>query len=253
MRHSGTRRRKSCAGTVSATGIANVMTMARQSCVGSAGTGDTELAAGCGVGRRGAALTAVQALRAGGLALAIACAGRAMADETAPPRDAEAGATTRRRRRWAKIARAPLIPRTGTPTSVPSSSIPTAESQTDCCDRARRRLQQWRSRVLCPAARGNRHGKEGWAPPHLSAAGGLATENGTRVALAGDASRWLDGRLRAIAGVGSAGVGPGVDSPRRNSINLSAAARRSRSCSRTARRPRVLLPVRRPNDLREPP
>ena len=45
-------------------------------------------------------------------------------------------------------------------------------------------------------------GDEGWARPDIAAVGGLATENGTWAAFAGDASRWLDGRLRTLAGVG---------------------------------------------------
>jgi len=45
-------------------------------------------------------------------------------------------------------------------------------------------------------------GKEGWARPDISALGGIATQNGTWAAFAGDASRWLDGRLRTLAGAG---------------------------------------------------
>ena len=43
-------------------------------------------------------------------------------------------------------------------------------------------------------------GQEGWARPNISAVGGLATENGTWLALAGDSSRWLDGRLQTLIG-----------------------------------------------------
>ena len=43
-------------------------------------------------------------------------------------------------------------------------------------------------------------GQEGWARPDISAVGGLATENGTWLALAGDSSRWLDGRLQTLVG-----------------------------------------------------
>lgn len=45
-------------------------------------------------------------------------------------------------------------------------------------------------------------GEEGWARPDISAVGGFATENGTRGAFAGDASRWMDGRLRTQFGGG---------------------------------------------------
>jgi len=44
-------------------------------------------------------------------------------------------------------------------------------------------------------------GGEGYARPDLAAVGGIATENGTRMALAGDMRRWLDGRLRTLVGV----------------------------------------------------
>ena len=46
-------------------------------------------------------------------------------------------------------------------------------------------------------------GEEGWARPDLSLVGGLATQNGTWLGLAGDSSRWIDGRLRTLAGGGS--------------------------------------------------
>src|SRR5690349_7599572 len=46
-------------------------------------------------------------------------------------------------------------------------------------------------------------GQEGWARPNISAAGGFATENGTWGAFAGDASRWLDDRLRTLVGGGT--------------------------------------------------
>lgn len=48
-------------------------------------------------------------------------------------------------------------------------------------------------------------GAEGWAFPDISAAGGLLTENGTWAGFAGDVSRWLNGRLRTLAG-GGAGI-----------------------------------------------
>lgn len=49
-------------------------------------------------------------------------------------------------------------------------------------------------------------GAEGWSFPNISGAGGFGTQNGTWGAFAGDASRWLDGRLRTLAGVGTGQV-----------------------------------------------
>jgi len=46
-------------------------------------------------------------------------------------------------------------------------------------------------------------GQEGWSRPDLSLLGGLVTQNGTWLGLAGDSSRWMDGRLRTLAGGGS--------------------------------------------------
>ena len=46
-------------------------------------------------------------------------------------------------------------------------------------------------------------GEKGWAFPNISAAGGLVTQNGTWAAFGGDASRWLNGRLRTLAGAGT--------------------------------------------------
>lgn len=46
-------------------------------------------------------------------------------------------------------------------------------------------------------------GDEGWARPDISALGGFVTENGTWAGFAGDASRWLDGRLRTLVGGGA--------------------------------------------------
>ena len=46
-------------------------------------------------------------------------------------------------------------------------------------------------------------GEEGWAFPDISAVGAFATQNGTWGAFAGDASRWLDGRLRTLVGAGT--------------------------------------------------
>ena len=60
-------------------------------------------------------------------------------------------------------------------------------------------------------------GEQGWARPDISAVGALATENGTRAAFAGDASRWFDGRLRTLVGAAGGQVnldfyGLGLDS-----------------------------------------
>lgn len=62
-------------------------------------------------------------------------------------------------------------------------------------------------------------GDEGWARPDISAVGAFATQNGTWGAFGGDASRWLDGRLRTLVGAGTGqvnldfyGLGPLVSS-----------------------------------------
>jgi len=62
-------------------------------------------------------------------------------------------------------------------------------------------------------------GEEGWARPNISAVGALATQNGTWGGIAGDASRWLDGRLRTQVGGGTGqinldfyGLGPDLQS-----------------------------------------
>lgn len=60
-------------------------------------------------------------------------------------------------------------------------------------------------------------GEEGWSFPNISAVGAFATENGTWGGFAGDASRWLDGRLRTLVGAGTGQVnldfyGLGLDS-----------------------------------------
>ena len=62
-------------------------------------------------------------------------------------------------------------------------------------------------------------GEEGWARPDISGVGAFATENGTRGAFAGDASRWMDGRLRTLFGAATGevnldfyGVGSGLSS-----------------------------------------
>src|SRR5262249_8808625 len=49
-------------------------------------------------------------------------------------------------------------------------------------------------------------GQEGWARPNISAAGAFGTQNGTWGAFGGDASRWLDGRLRTLVGAGTGQV-----------------------------------------------
>ena len=46
-------------------------------------------------------------------------------------------------------------------------------------------------------------GDEGWTRPDISAVGAFATQNGTWGAFAGDTSRWLEGRLRTLVGVGA--------------------------------------------------
>lgn len=45
-------------------------------------------------------------------------------------------------------------------------------------------------------------GEQGWARPNISAVGALGTENGTRMAFAGDASRWRKFGLHAGVDVG---------------------------------------------------
>ena len=44
-------------------------------------------------------------------------------------------------------------------------------------------------------------GDEGFARPNISALGGFKTQNGTWGGFAGDTSRWMDGRLRTLAGI----------------------------------------------------
>jgi hypothetical protein len=46
-------------------------------------------------------------------------------------------------------------------------------------------------------------GDEGWARPDISAVGGLGTQNGTWAALAGDSSRFFEGRLKTLVGAGT--------------------------------------------------
>jgi hypothetical protein len=45
-------------------------------------------------------------------------------------------------------------------------------------------------------------GEEGWARPNISAVAALGTQNGTWAGFAGDSSRWVNGRLRTLAGAG---------------------------------------------------
>ncbi len=46
-------------------------------------------------------------------------------------------------------------------------------------------------------------GDEGWARPDISGVGAFGTQNGTWGAFGGDTSRWVDGRLRTLVGVGA--------------------------------------------------
>jgi len=46
-------------------------------------------------------------------------------------------------------------------------------------------------------------GEEGWARPDISAIGAFATQNGTWGVFGGDASRWIDGRLRTLVAAGT--------------------------------------------------
>ena len=62
-------------------------------------------------------------------------------------------------------------------------------------------------------------GDEGWARPDISGVGAFGTQNGTWGAFGGDATRWLDGRLRTLMGAGTGqvnldfyGLGPVVTS-----------------------------------------
>jgi hypothetical protein len=45
-------------------------------------------------------------------------------------------------------------------------------------------------------------GSEGFARPNMSIVGGIATENGTWMAFAGDSSHWMDDRVQTLAAVG---------------------------------------------------
>ena len=45
-------------------------------------------------------------------------------------------------------------------------------------------------------------GSEGFARPNMSIVGGIATENGTWMAFAGDSSHWMDDRVQTLAAIG---------------------------------------------------
>ena len=49
-------------------------------------------------------------------------------------------------------------------------------------------------------------GGEGFARPNMSILAGIATENGTRGAFAGDASRWFDDRLKTLLAAGTGNI-----------------------------------------------
>jgi len=49
-------------------------------------------------------------------------------------------------------------------------------------------------------------GDEGWSRPDISGVGAFATQNGTWGAFGGDATRWVDGRLRTLVGAGTGRV-----------------------------------------------
>jgi hypothetical protein len=76
-------------------------------------------------------------------------------------------------------------------------------------------------------------GSEGYARPNISAVGAMATENGTKIAFGGDSSRWLDGRLKTLAGALAGdlrldvyGLGPlasDLDEPVRYTLDIKAA------------------------------
>ena len=76
-------------------------------------------------------------------------------------------------------------------------------------------------------------GEEGFDRPNISAVGAVATQNGTWGGIAGDASRWMDGRLRTQVGGGTGqfnldfyGLGPNrlsVDEKVRYSLQFTGA------------------------------
>ena len=91
-------------------------------------------------------------------------------------------------------------------------------------------------------------GDEGWARPDISGVGAFATQNGTWGAFGGDASRWLDGRLRTLVGAGTGqlnldfyGLGPALSSSTRpcaTRCSSRAPSRRPTGSSRPSRRGR---------------
>ena len=76
-------------------------------------------------------------------------------------------------------------------------------------------------------------GGEGFSRPNMSMVAAFGTENGTKGAFAGDASRWFDGRLKTLLGGGAGkvnldfyGLGPddeSLDDPVSYSLDFSAA------------------------------
>ena len=70
-------------------------------------------------------------------------------------------------------------------------------------------------------------GEQGWARPNISALGAIGTENGTRAAFAGDASRWRDGRVKTLAGVGGGHINLDFYGLGENSASLDEAIRYS--------------------------
>jgi hypothetical protein len=76
-------------------------------------------------------------------------------------------------------------------------------------------------------------GSEGWTRPNLSVLGAVATENATQAAFGADASRWLEGRLKTLAGAGTGTInldfhgpeagGASPDEPVRYSLDFSGA------------------------------
>ena len=78
-------------------------------------------------------------------------------------------------------------------------------------------------------ARARHAGSEGFARPNISIVAGIATENGTWAAFAGDSSHWFDDRVQSLAGGGTGeinldfyGLGDAsesLDEPSRATIN----------------------------------
>ena len=93
-------------------------------------------------------------------------------------------------------------------------------------------------------------GQEGWSRPDIAGVGAFGTQNGTWGAFAGDASRWFDGRLKTLAGVGTGRVnldfyGAGTRSARaRPGCALLAAVQRRRGPGQLAARAEVTVVAR---------